>query len=163
MIDLTVGHEINSDVLHEQLQPLQTFTTTTTSTTLGTDSQSPYFSDNIQQPFPQPIIYSNGFQPMSSQQKAAMPNAALINFFGNAGTVSSIMQTVQQTQQQSNLAEDTTININDTHLISTEQWQQLTNGTKFLQTFPSYLTITSPVSIKVKEIVTVSVMYYYGY
>ena len=54
-----------------------------------------------------------------------MANAALINFFGNASTISSIMQTVQQTQQQSNLREDTTININETHLTSTEQWQQL--------------------------------------
>ena len=56
---------------------------------------------------------------MSSQQRAALTNASLINFFGNVGTVSTIMQTVQQTQQQT---EQHTLG---TNLIPTEQCQQL--------------------------------------
>ena len=72
---------------------------------------------NIQQP--QPIQHPTTFQQMSSQQRAALTNAALINFFGNAGTVSTIMQTVQQTQQQT---EQYTLG---TNLIPTEQCQQL--------------------------------------
>ena len=56
---------------------------------------------------------------MSSQQRAALTNAALINFFGNSGTVGTIMQTVQQTQQQT---EQYTLG---TNLIPTEQCQQL--------------------------------------
>ena len=56
---------------------------------------------------------------MSSQQRAALTNAALINFFGTSGTVSTIMQTVQQTQQQT---EQYTLG---TNFISTEQSQQL--------------------------------------
>ena len=55
---------------------------------------------------------------MSSQQRAALTNATLINFFGNAGTVSTIMQTVQQTQQ----TEQYTLDINST---PTEHCQQL--------------------------------------
>ena len=72
---------------------------------------------NIQQP--QPIQHPTTFQQMSSQQRAALTNAALINFFGNVGTVSTIMQTVQQTQQQT---EQYTLGAN---LIPTEQCQQL--------------------------------------
>ena len=72
---------------------------------------------NIEQP--QPIQHPTTFQQMSSQQRAALTNAALINFFGNAGTVSTIMQTVQQTQQQT---EQYTLG---TNLIPTEQCQQL--------------------------------------
>ena len=72
---------------------------------------------NIQQP--QPIQHPTTFQQMSSQQRAALTNAALINFFGNVGTVSTIMQTVQQTQQQT---EQYTLG---TNLIPTEQCQQL--------------------------------------
>ena len=48
---------------------------------------------------------------MSSQQRAAMAHAAFINFFGDSGTMSSILQTVQPTQPQT----------------STEQSHQLTN------------------------------------
>ena len=72
---------------------------------------------NIQQP--QPIQHPTAFQQMSSQQRAALTNAALINFFGNTGTVSTIMQTVQQTQQQT---EQHTLGKN---LIPIEQCQQL--------------------------------------
>ena len=51
---------------------------------------------NIQQSHP--IQHPTTFQQMSSQQRAALTNAALINFFGNVGTVTTLMQTVQQTQ-----------------------------------------------------------------
>ena len=71
---------------------------------------------NIQQPHP--IQHPTAFQQMSSQQRAALTNAALINFFGNTGTVSTIMQTVQQTQQ----TEQYTLDINST---PTEHCQQL--------------------------------------
>ena len=37
---------------------------------------------------------------MSRQQRAALAQAALINFFGDSGTVSSIMHTVQLSQTQ---------------------------------------------------------------
>ena len=37
---------------------------------------------------------------MSTQQRAAMAQAALINFFGESGTVSSIMNTVQPSHTQ---------------------------------------------------------------
>ena len=72
---------------------------------------------NIEQP--QPIQHPTTFQQMSSQQRAALTNAALINFFGTSGTVSTIMQTVQQTQQQT---EQYTLG---TNFIPTEQCQQL--------------------------------------
>ena len=43
---------------------------------------------------------NNEIQPMSTQQKAAMAQAALINFFGESGTVTSIMNTVQPSHTQ---------------------------------------------------------------
>ena len=92
----------------QQLQTLQTFQTS--SDTLDTDSQSIYFPDT-HQPLSQTIPHHNEFQPMSSQQKAAMAHTALINFFGDSGTISSILQTVQPIQ---------------THTL-TEQSHQLTN------------------------------------
>ena len=82
---------------------------------------------NIQQT--QPMQHPTTFQQMSSQQRATITNAALINFFGNASTVSTIMQTVQQTQhQQQTEQHNLGININDTHLVSTEQCQQLSHN-----------------------------------
>ena len=48
---------------------------------------------------------------MSFQQRAAMAHTALINFFGNSGTISSILQMVQPLQPQT----------------LTEQSHQLTN------------------------------------
>ena len=68
---------------------------------------------------PQLIQHPTTFQQMSSQQRATLTNAALINFFGTSGTVGTIMQTVQQTQQQT---EQYTLGSN---LIPTEQCQQL--------------------------------------
>ena len=88
---------------------------------------------NIQQP--QPMQYPTTFQQMSSQQRATITNVALINFFGNASTVSTIMQTVQQTQhQQQTEQHNLGININDTHLISTEQCQQLSHNPQVVVT-----------------------------
>ena len=92
----------------QQLQTVQTFQTS--SNTLDTDSQSIYFPDTLQ-PLAQTIPHHNEFQPMSSQQKAAMAHTALINFFGDSGTISSILQMVQPTQPQT----------------LTEQSHQLTN------------------------------------
>ena len=53
---------------------------------------------------------------MSSQQRAAMAHAALINFFGNSGTVSSILQMAQPSQPQT----------------LTEQSHQLTNDSEVM-------------------------------
>ena len=43
---------------------------------------------------------NNEIHPMSSQQKAAMAQAALINVFGESGTVTSIMNMVQPSHTQ---------------------------------------------------------------
>ena len=118
VIDLTQQETIPFDFLQEPTQSLETFST---SEPLLINIQDIDISTvqpmNIQQP--QPIQHPTTFQQMSSQQRAALTNAALINFFGNAGTVSTIMQTVQQTQQQT---EQYTLG---TNLIPTEQCQQL--------------------------------------
>ena len=52
------------------------------------------------QPLVQPTLYHNEAQPMTTQQKAAMAQVALINFFGELGTVTSIMNTVQPSHTQ---------------------------------------------------------------
>ena len=118
MIDLTQQETIPFDFLQEPTQSLETFST---SEPLLINIQDTDISTvqpiNIQQPHP--IQHPTAFQQMSSKQRAALTNAALINFFGNAGTVSTIMQTVQQKQQQT---EQHTL---DTTLIPTEQYQQL--------------------------------------
>ena len=100
VIDLTQQENFPSDFLQEHSQSLETFSTTSEPLLIkiqdiDTSTVQPM---NIQQP--QPIQHPTTFQQMSSQQRAALTNAALINFFGNAGTVSTILQTVQQTQQQ---------------------------------------------------------------
>ena len=118
VIDLTQQETIPFDFLQEHTQSLETFST---SEPLLINIQDIDISTvqpmNIEQQ--QPIQHPTTFQQMSSQQRAALTNAALINFFGNAGTFSTIMQTVQQTQQQT---EQYTIG---TNLIPTEQCQQL--------------------------------------
>ena len=118
VIDLTQQETIPSDFLQEPSQSLETFST---SEPLLINIQDIDISTvqpmNIQQS--QLTQHPNTFQQMSSQQRAALTNAALINFFGNVGTVSTIMQTVQQTQQQT---EQYTLG---TNLIPTEQCQQL--------------------------------------
>ena len=118
VIDLTQQEIIPSDFLQEHTQSLETFST---SEPLLINIQDIDISTvqpmNIEQP--QPIQRPTTFQQMSSQQRAALTNAALINFFGNVGTVGTIMQTVQQTQQQT---EQYTLG---TNFIPTKQCQQL--------------------------------------
>ena len=61
---------------------------------LTNDSRALNFSDT-NQPLAQTVIYHNEIWPISTQQKAAMVQSALINIFGESGTVTSIMNTVQ--------------------------------------------------------------------
>ena len=118
VIDLTQQENFPLDFLQQNTQSLETFST---SEPLLINIQDIDISTvqpmNIEQP--QQIQHPTAFQQMSSQQRAALTNAALINFFGTSGTVSTIMQTVQQTQQQT---EQYTLG---TNFIPTEQHQQL--------------------------------------
>ena len=66
---------------------------------LTTDSRAINFSDT-KQPLAQNVSYHNEIQPMNTQQRAPIAQAALINFFGESGTVSSIMNTVQPSHTQ---------------------------------------------------------------
>ena len=86
-------------ILETYGQQLETFQTSQTFGTLTTDSRAINFSDT-NQPLAQTVSYHNEIQPMSSQQKAAMAQATFINFFGESGTVSSIMHMVQPSQTQ---------------------------------------------------------------
>ena len=118
VIDLTQQENFPLDFLQQNTQSLETFST---SEPLLINIQDIDISTvqpmNIEQA--QHIQHPTPFQQMSSQQRAALTNAALINFFGTSGTVSTIMQTVQQTQQQT---EQYTLG---TNFIPTEQSQQL--------------------------------------
>ena len=118
VIDLTQQENFPLDIIQQNTQSLETFPT---SEPLLINIQDIDLSTvqpmNIEQT--QHIQHPTAFQQMSSQQRAALTNAALINFFGTSGTVSTIMQTVQQTQQQT---EQYTL---DTNFIPTEQCQQL--------------------------------------
>ena len=73
-------------ILETYEQQLQTFQTSQTF--------------EIDQPLAQTVSCHNELQPMSTQQRAAMAQVALINLFGEAGTVSSIMNTVQPSHTQ---------------------------------------------------------------
>ena len=87
-------------ILETYGQQLETFQTSQTSfRTLTTDSRSINFPDT-NQPLAQTVSYHNEFQPMSSQQRAAMAQVTLINFFGDSVTVSSIMHMGQPSQSQ---------------------------------------------------------------
>ena len=66
---------------------------------LTTDSRAINLSDT-NQPLAQTVSYHNELQPMSTQQRVAMAQVALINFFGESGTVSRIMNTVQPSHTQ---------------------------------------------------------------
>ena len=135
MIDLTQQETIPSDLLQEHSQSLETLSTTSELLLINIPDIdiSTVQPMNIEQP--QPMQYPTTFQQMSSQQRATITNTALINFFGNASTVSTIMQTVQQTQhQQQTEQHNLGININDTHLISTEQCQQLSHNPQVVVT-----------------------------
>ena len=85
-------------------QQLQTFQPSQTFETLGTDCN---------QPLAQSTSYDNENHPTSTQQKAAMAQVALINFFGESGTVASIMNTVQpsHTQTLTELSDQTESNV----------------------------------------------------
>ena len=78
-------------ILETYEQQLQTFQSSQTLETLGT---------NCDKSLVQPTSYHNEVQPMTTQQKAAMAQAALINFFGESGTVVSKMNTVQPSHTQ---------------------------------------------------------------
>ena len=103
-------------ILETYGQQLETDQTSQTSSdTLDTDSQSIYFP-NTPQPLAQTTLYHNEFKPMSSQQRAAMAHTALISFFRDSGTISSILQMVQLSQPQR----------------LTEQAHQLTNDSEVM-------------------------------
>ena len=86
-------------ILETYEQQLQTFQMSQTFETLATDCRAVNFSDT-NQPVAQSVSYYNEIQPMSTQQKAAMAQAALINFFGESGTVTCIMNMVQPSHTQ---------------------------------------------------------------
>ena len=93
-------------ILETYEQQLQTFQSSQTFETLGTDCN---------QPLVQPTSYHNETQPMNTPQKAAMAQAALINFFGESGTVTSIMNTVQpsHTQTLTELSNQPELNVSE--------------------------------------------------
>ena len=102
--DKTIPMSEISPILETYEQQLQTFQLSQTFETLGA---------NCNQPLVQPTLYHNEAQPMTTQQKAAMAQAALINFFGESGTVTSIMNTVQpsHTQTLNELSDGNDLNV----------------------------------------------------
>ena len=82
--------------------------------TLATDCRALNFLD-INQPLAQTVSHHSQIQPMNTQQKAAMAQAALINFFGESGTVFSIMNTIQpsHTQTLTELSNQPELNISE--------------------------------------------------
>ena len=93
-----------SPILETYEQQLQTFHLSQTFETLDA---------NCNQPLVQPTAYHNEPQPMTTHQRAAMAQAALVNFFGESGTVTSIMNRVQpsHTQTLNELSEEQDLNI----------------------------------------------------
>ena len=93
-----------SPILETYEQQLQTFQSFNTFETLGTTStQSPV----------QPTLYHNESEPMTTHQRAALAQAALVNFFGESGTVTSILNRVQpsHTQTLSEVSDEQDLNI----------------------------------------------------
>ena len=80
-----------SPILETYEQQLQTFQSSNTFETL--DITSTLSST-------QHTVYHNESQPMTTHQRAALAQAALVNFFGKAGTVTSILNRVQPTHTQ---------------------------------------------------------------
>ena len=80
-----------SPILETYEQQLQTFQSSNTFETLDPTSTP---SSN------QPTTYHNESQPMTTHQRAALAQAALVNFFGEAGTVTSILNRVQPSHTQ---------------------------------------------------------------
>ena len=102
--DHTISTSEIRPILETYEQQLQTFQSSQTFETLGTDCN---------QPLAQSTSYHNENQPISTQQKAPMAQAALINFFGESGTVASIVNTVQpsHTQTLTELSDQTESNV----------------------------------------------------
>ena len=87
-------------ILETYRQQFETVQTSQTSfETLATHSQS-INSPDTSQSLAQTSSYHNEFKVMSTKQRAAMAQMALINFFGDSGTASSIMEMVQPSQSQ---------------------------------------------------------------
>ena len=93
-------------ILKTYEQQLQTFQT---SQTFGT------FTTDTDQSLAQTVSCHNELQPMNTQQRSAMAQVALINFFSEAGTVSSIMNTVQpsHTQTSTEHSDNSQLNISE--------------------------------------------------
>ena len=102
--DKTIQMSETSPILESYEQQLQTFQSSQTFGTFGTNS-------NVS--LVQPTSYHNEVQPMSTQQKVAMAQVALINFFGESGTVTSIMKLVQpsHTQTLTELSDEQDLNV----------------------------------------------------
>ena len=94
LLDSNISMTEITPILESYGQQPETFQTSQTFGTLTTDSRTINLSDT-NQPLAQTVSYHNELQPMTSQQGAAMAQAALINFFGESGTISSIMHMVQ--------------------------------------------------------------------
>ena len=97
-------------------QQLETFQMSQTFGTLITDTRATNFLDSNRS-LAQTVPHHNEFQPMATQQKAVMAHAALINFFGELGTVTSIMNTVQpsHTQTSTEQVNQPELNISENH------------------------------------------------
>ena len=80
-----------SPILETYEQQLQTFQSSNTFETLDITS-TPSSSSHT--------VYHNESQPMTTHQRAALAQAALVNFFGEAGTVTSILNRVQPSHTQ---------------------------------------------------------------
>ena len=102
--DKTIPMSEISPILESYEKQLQTFQSSQTFGTLDTNSKSSLV---------QPTSYHNEVQPMTTQQKVAMAQAALINFFGEAGTVTSILKSVQpsHTQTLTELSDEQDLNV----------------------------------------------------
>ena len=102
--DKTIPMSEIRPILGTYEQQHQTFQSSQTFETVGA---------NCNQPLVQSIPYHNEAQPMTTQQKVAMAQVALINFFGESGTVTSIMNTVQpsHTQTLNELSDEHDLNV----------------------------------------------------
>ena len=104
LLDKTIPIPETSPILESYEQQLQTFQSSQTFGTLGINSNASLV---------QPTSYHNEVQPMTTQQKAAMAQAALIIFFGESCTVTSIMKSVQpsHTQRLTELLDEHDLNV----------------------------------------------------
>ena len=104
LLDKTLSMSETRPILETYEQQLQTFQSSQTFGTLLQTFQSSQtigtLNTKCDESLVQPTSYHNEVQPMTIQQKPAMAQAALINFFGESGTVTSIMNTVQPSHTQ---------------------------------------------------------------